>query len=65
MQPLKPEERARIISLYPEAEKDLEEYETLLAGIFGSDPSLSSDSEKNDLRLQELSAKLFPPTEVK
>ena len=67
MQPLKPEEKARILADSPLAEPgDLEEYERLLSRRFATDPDIPESSavaeaaEDIEARLAELHARLFP-----
>jgi hypothetical protein len=67
MQPLKPEERNRILRDVPEARpEEIDEYERLLSEIFMVDPSMprSADAvdknQENERRLSELFRKLFP-----
>ncbi len=38
MEPLKPDERAHLLKVYPEAAPEIEEFQALLAGRFFSDP---------------------------
>lgn len=67
MQPLKPEERNRILRDVPDARpEEIDEYERLLAQTFMIDPSIprSADfvatNQENERRLSELFGKLFP-----
>jgi hypothetical protein len=66
MEPLKPETKANILAMKPEADPaDIEEYERLLAERFNEDPNLPAGpqalgavDERQD-RLAELYRKLF------
>lgn len=67
MQPLKPEERNRILRDVPNARpEEIDEYERLLAQTFMTDPSVprSADfiatNQENERRLSELFRKLYP-----
>lgn len=57
MQPLTPEEKTEILKRDPSLEKDLEEYEGLLATQFTCDPSQNQEGAD---RLNDLHRKLFP-----
>jgi hypothetical protein len=66
MEPMKPEEKARVLAENPQAEPgDIEEYERLLSLRFASDPDVASapeaatDGESIEERLAELHRKLF------
>ncbi len=62
MEPMKPDEKARILSENPDAEPaDLDEYERLLSERFASDPDVpaAKDSADREARLAELHGKLF------
>lgn len=70
MQPLKPEEKSRIIEENPQADPgDLAEYERLLSQRFAMDPDVPAAPEAlagvedAEARLAELHAKLFPEHE--
>jgi len=67
MEPMKPGEKARILSESPEAEPgDLEEYERLLSQRFATDPDIPASPEAAETaasieaRLAQLHARLFP-----
>jgi hypothetical protein len=67
MEPLKPEDRARILRENPQADPgDLEEYELLLSRRFTIDPDLpdaadgSSAADDIESRIAYLHRKLFP-----
>jgi hypothetical protein len=67
MEPLKPENKARILRENPQAQPgDIEEYEHLLSQRFtidpgaGSAPGQPSPAEKIESRLADLHRKLFP-----
>lgn len=67
MEPMKPEEKARILSESPQAEPgDLEEYERLLSQRFATDPDIPAAPETAETavsveaRLAQLHARLFP-----
>jgi hypothetical protein len=66
MEPLKPEEKQRILTERPQAApEDIEEYERLLSERFRRDPHTQVESvegvprSKDDDRLRELYEKLF------
>ena len=66
MEPMKPEEKARVLAENPQAEPgDVEEYERLLSLRFAADPDVPSapeaatDAESIEERLAELHRKLF------
>lgn len=67
MQPLKPEEKSRILNENPQAEPgDLEEYERLLSQRFAMDPDVAPSPDSTsaatgiEARIAELHARLFP-----
>ncbi|HSU16372.1 hypothetical protein [Longimicrobium sp.] len=67
MEPMKPEEKARVLAENPQAEPgDLEEYERLLSRRFAMDPDIPASPEAIEAadsiedRLAELHARLFP-----
>lgn len=69
MEPMKPEEKRRILADSPQAEPgDLEEYERLLSQRFATDPDVPAAPEAGDAassieaRLAQLHARLFPET---
>lgn len=58
MEPIHPNIRAKIISKYPDASKDLDEYERLLGSRFNQDP-LKSKDVSNESKIKELHERLF------
>ncbi|HEU0051525.1 MAG TPA: hypothetical protein VFQ39_00065 [Longimicrobium sp.] len=63
MEPLRPEEKARILAENPDVSPaELDEYERLLAERFARDPGLPATAEvrRREDRLAELYLKLFP-----
>lgn len=67
MEPMRPDDRARILEDSPLAEPgDVEEYERLLSRRFTIDPDLSpapggdSELDRIEARLEQLQRKLFP-----
>lgn len=66
MEPMKPEEKTRLLAENPQAEPgDIEEYERLLSMRFATDPdvpaapSVQREAESIEQRLAELHRKLF------
>jgi hypothetical protein len=66
MEPMKPQEKARVLAENPQAEPgDVEEYERLLSLRFAADPDVAAapeaaaDGESIEERLVELHRKLF------
>jgi hypothetical protein len=67
MEPMKPEDKARVLAESPHAEPgDLEEYERLLSQRFATDPDVPASpaaravADTIEDRLAELHARLFP-----